>query len=75
MGERLTIEEIKLRYPHQYVGLTNVEYHGSRVNAAVVKYTPNNISFDELSLKAIKGEVYLHYTTLEEDDTFMNIVG
>ena len=75
MGKRLTIEQIRTLYPQQYVGLIDVQNkkNSNCIDSAVVKYTTKDISFDELSLKAIFGEVFMIYTT-PEDDPFMNLV-
>lgn len=69
MGERLTWQEIKRRYPHQYVGLVDVEYDtdGVSTKTAVVAYTSENTSYDELVLMYINGDIRLRYTALEEE--------
>ena len=73
--KHLPLEEIIELYPHQYVGLTDINNkpNSNLIKSATVKYTSKDTTFDELSLKAIKGEIFLFYTTLEEDDPFMNI--
>lgn len=66
MKEILTWEEIKSRYPDQWVGLTNVEYepdNRSTIKSAIVEYTDK--SKDELTLMQVqtKGELIGIYTT------------
>ena len=52
---RMTWEEIKGKYPNQWVGLVNVEYvedDGVTIESAVVKYSDK--TGDELFLTAMK---------------------
>ena len=66
----LSFEEIKELYPHQYVGLTDIVYRpDSRViESATVKYTLDDISYEEMCSKAIIGnEIFMVYTTADED--------
>lgn len=67
--ERLSWEEIKEKYPHQYVGLTEVEkYPGSIVTkSAIVSFTSKETSYIKLLEMAMQGKITLHYTTPEED--------
>ncbi len=67
---RLTWEEIKKKYPHQYVGLTEVEYGRNKASviSAIVKYTDKNIAYNDMLLMYIRGEILLRYTTLDEDE-------
>lgn len=63
--ERLTWSEIVNKYPFHYVGLVDVD-HGKfplGVESAVVKYTDIDTSYDDLTLKAFRGEIFLLYTT------------
>lgn len=70
MNKRLTWKEIKEKYPHQYVGLTDIEYgiNKATVNSAIVSFTDKDTSYEELSLKYLNGEILLRYTTLDEDE-------
>jgi hypothetical protein len=66
MNERLTWEEIKLKYPDQWIGLTDVEYkpeNDASIKSGVVTYIGKNI--DELTELQFdtKGEVLAVYTT------------
>lgn len=64
MGERMTWQEIKERYPDQWVGLTDVVYidnDGISIESAIVKYT--NKKKSELTVLALKGEIVSRYTT------------
>ena len=66
MEEKLTWEEIKEKYPDQWVGLVDVEYeedNDATIKSAVVKYTDK--SKDELTIMQIqtKGELIGVYTT------------
>ncbi len=68
--EKLTWQEIKDKYPHQYVGLVDIE-HGSNeasVEKAIVLYTDKDKPYEELIKMAVKNEIYLRYTTADEDD-------
>lgn len=71
-NERLTWEEIKLKYPHMNVGLVDIERGGNSVTvkSAVVKYTSLETSYEELVSRALSGEITMLYTTLDEDDIF-----
>ena len=70
MTEPLSWGQIKQRYPHQNVGLVDVDYidDGYAFNSAVVKYTDNDTSYDELCSLAMEGKILLLYTTADEDD-------
>ena len=68
-GERLTWEEIVQKYPHQNVGLVEIEYgcNEATVASAVVKCTDKDTDPDEMVLMALRGEIFLEYTTEDED--------
>lgn len=70
-NERLTWEEIKQKYPHQNVGLIDVEYAnsgiGGPVKSAVVVCTDCDTDRNEIAWKAIQGELIMVYTTFDED--------
>lgn len=65
---RLTWEEIKEKYPNQWIGLRDVQYKdndGITVESAEVVYTDKTKS--ELGMMAIKGEdIVPRYTTPDE---------
>ncbi len=69
-SDRLTWDEIKQKYPHQYVGLTEVEYgkNMASVRSAIVKYTDKNTEYKDMLLMYIRGNILLRYTTLDEDE-------
>ena len=61
MDERLKWNEIQQRYPDQWVGLVDVEWDGSTVISAVVRYTDR--SRGELSRLQLKdSNLYSCYT-------------
>jgi hypothetical protein len=66
MNERLTWEEIKHKYPDQWIGLTDVEYkteNDASIKSGIVKYIGKNM--DELTELQFdtKGQVLAVYTT------------
>ena len=69
MGERLTWQEIKRKYPHQYVGLVDVEtgINEVTVKSAVVACTSNDTSYDEMTIMAFHGKITMMYTTDDEE--------
>lgn len=67
---RLTWEQIKEKYPHQNVGLSDVEYitpQGGAIKSAIVICTDKDIDRNDIALRAIRGELIMRYTTLDED--------
>ena len=62
--------EIKEKYPHQYVALTQIEYgiNNATIKNAVVEYTDEDKTFEELVWMYLNGSVLLRYTTLDEDE-------
>ena len=68
MEERLTWEEIVAKYPHQYVGIVDCQPDSINFDTAIVKYTDRVITFEELFMKAVAGEVWMEYTTPDEDE-------
>ena len=63
MGERLSWEQIKEKYPNQWVGLTDVKYiedDGISIESAIVKYT--NKPKNELTHLALEGEIISRHT-------------
>ena len=64
MDKRMTWKEIQDTYPEQWVGLIDCEMINEiSVKSAVVKYTEADLSADEISLMALKGEIVGRYTT------------
>lgn len=68
-GERLTWKEIVRRYPHQNVGLVEIEYgcNEATVASAVVKCTDRDTDPDDMAIMALRGEILMEYTTYDED--------
>lgn len=68
--ERLSWTEIKQKYPHQNVGLVEIEpYKNSAgVKSAIVAYTDKTNTYEELVDMAVNGKIFLMYTTMDEDD-------
>ncbi len=61
MDKRMTMDEIKSKYPDQWVGLTDVERDGVDVLSAVVKYSDKTQS--ELTMIQIDDDsLYSCYT-------------
>ena len=73
ISKRLTWEEIKRKYPHQNVGLVDVEMAPNKVvvKSAVVKYTDKNTDYNEMAYLALQGKLTLRYTTLDEELVLM----
>jgi len=71
---RLSWQEIKEKYPHQYVGLVDIEHekNNSDVKSAIILYTDKDKSYDELTKLAFEGKIMLMYTTSDEDEIFFN---
>lgn len=69
-NKRLTWEEIKEKYPHQNVGLVDIENgrNSVSVKSAVVAYTDKTNSYEELVDMAVNGKIVLMYTTMDEDE-------
>lgn len=68
-GKRLTWAQIVKKYPHMNVGLVDVEtgINEADVKSAVVKCTSKDTSYDEMCLAALHNEIYMCYTTRNED--------
>ena len=68
-GERLTWAEIVKKYPHMNVGLVDVEtgINEADIKSAVVKCTDKDMSYDDMCLAAFRGEIWMRYTTRNED--------
>ena len=69
-NRQLKWEDIKKQYPHQNVGLVNIDYgvNEASVNKAVVKYTDAETPYEEMLSMYLNGEILLRYTTLDEDE-------
>ena len=62
--ERLTLEQIKEKYPNQWVGLVDCEMEDSiNIRSAVVKCTEEDMSSDLMALETVKGNMKAIYTT------------
>ena len=61
--ERLTWKEIERRYPHQNVGLIDCQPNSTQIESAIVKYTEQDVSYDEMIEKAFSGEITMVFTT------------
>ena len=68
--ERLTWSQIKAKYPYQNVGLMDIEcgINSISVESAIVKYTDNDTSYEELCMRTFAGEIQMMYTTSEEEE-------
>lgn len=66
----MTWAQIKKLYPNQMVGLTDVTMHenGSVIQSGIVKYTSKDTTQKQLSEMAMKGDIILRYTTLDEEE-------
>lgn len=69
MPERLTWEQIKEKYPHRNVGLTEIIYKGDSkiIESAVVICTDEIMDRDKMILLGIQGKIIVKYTTFDED--------
>lgn len=66
MNERMTWEQVQMKYPDQWVGLVDVRYQnddGISVESAIVKYT--NKKKSELTRLVLKGEIIARHTNPE----------
>lgn len=66
VNERMTWEQIQMKYPDQWVGLVDVRYQnddGISVESAIVKYT--NKKKSELTRLVLKGEIIARHTNPE----------
>lgn len=66
MAERLSWEEIKKRYPHQYVGLVGCKPDSTNIETAIVKYSEKDMTDGEMFERAVKGEIHMRYTSPED---------
>ena len=68
-NERLTWSQIKEKYPHKYVGLSQVEYKedGVNIKSAIVLFTSDEKTYDEMMELHFEGKIVTIYTTPEED--------
>ena len=67
-GKRMTWAEIKKAYPKQLVGLVDCKPEDVGFETAVVKYTSENTTREELYDRAFDGEIYLLSTTFDDDE-------
>lgn len=67
--ERLTLEQIKEKYPNQWVGLVDCEMEDSiNIRSAVVKCTEEDMSSDLMALETVKGNMKAIYATPNDTD-------
>lgn len=68
--QRLTWGQIKSAYPHQNVGLVDVEPDGNPVSvkSAVVRCSDRDTPYETLVEMAMSGKIRLMYTTFDEDE-------
>ena len=67
MGQRMTWEEIKERYPHQNVGLVDCLPDENRFESAIVICSEEDTSYDDIVEMAMERKCKMVYTTLNED--------
>ena len=69
-NERLTWKQIKEKYPDQDVGLYDIETEENSkcVKSAIVKYTSNDTSYEDLCLRSILGEIMMVHTSMDKKD-------
>lgn len=69
MDDLLTWDEIKNKYPHCNVGLSNIQYHNNsgKILKAKVVCTDKNVDRNEMLLQAFQGKIKVRYTTFDED--------
>ncbi len=67
MIERLSYQEIKERYPNQWVGLTDVEFESDdvTVKSAVIKVTGKTA--EELGIMTLNKEIQMPYYTTPDN--------
>lgn len=69
-NERLTWEQIQEKYPNQNVWLSDIETeeNSTCVKSAIIKYTSENTSDDELSLLSVLGMIMEVHTSKDKKD-------
>ena len=68
--EKLSWEQIKEQYPHQNVGLVDVEFatpQGGAILYARVVCTDKNTDRNDMAFRAVRGDYIIRYTTMDED--------
>lgn len=75
--DRLTWEQIQQRYPNQFVGLVDVEYgaHKVEIKSAVVKYSEENSTRDEICLLTVQHKVQEMRLTTQDTDYQLSVNG
>lgn len=69
---RMSWKEIQKAYPHQNVGLKDVEYVSSPdgpIKSGIVVCTEKDSDLDKMVLDTINGNLVTIYTTIDEDTT------
>ena len=64
--KRMTWEEIKQKYPSQYVGLIEVQKDPVNKLTGIVYCTSKDTDINEMHFMASRGEISLEYTALDE---------
>ena len=66
--ERLTWEQIKKRYPSQYVGLTDIVRDPSHnmIASAIVICSSATSSYENMLDQAVNGAIYMTYPTADD---------
>ena len=63
MGERLTWEEIKKKYPKQWVGIVEPEFSNpATIISGIVKYTEKDMSLEDMVILTTQGKLFARNT-------------
>ncbi len=64
---RETWDSIVAKYPNQWVGLIDVKFkNGLAIDSAIVKYTENDMTSNQMALETMRGNIVARYTTPDE---------
>lgn len=66
LKRRMTWEEIQSAFPYQNVGLIECYPNKFSIESAIVKYSEQDISYDEMVEKALEGEITMMFTALNK---------
>ncbi len=79
MADRLSWNEIREKYPHMQVGLSNIIWvnnDNTNVESAVVSCTDQEMSLDEMADQIFAGTIQaIAYTTPEDDVSVGALMG
>jgi len=72
---QLTWNEIKEKYPHKYVELSNIIYgaNSATIAKAEVCCTSQDTKYEDMIRMYIEKKIVLRYTTMDEDDGRLKI--